>query len=122
MLLEHPRTGPILYETIVRTNIKIAESQGQGVPVVHFDPECHGAQAHRELAREVLRRAGEEVPGDAVAEAAEPAENPFAAAAAEAEAEQAASTQDEFTRRISRWWEEAGDGPDRSGKKAASGA
>ncbi|MBN1809661.1 MAG: ParA family protein [Planctomycetes bacterium] len=47
------RLAPHLLKTVVRQNIKIAESQGAGVPVIHFDPACHGAEAYRELAREI---------------------------------------------------------------------
>jgi len=65
-LASDPRTKGALFETIVRQNIKIAESQGAGVPVIHFDPECHGAIAYRALAQEVIRqealRAAEEPP------------------------------------------------------------
>ncbi len=49
-----PRTSHVLFETIVRTNIKIAESQGAGMPVIHYDVECHGAYAYRALAQEVM--------------------------------------------------------------------
>jgi chromosome partitioning protein len=48
------RTSGSLFETVVRQNIKIAESQGLGVPVIHYDPSCHGAIAYRALAQEVM--------------------------------------------------------------------
>jgi chromosome partitioning protein len=52
-LLAHPRlTGKVL-RTVIRQNIKIAESQGAGQPVIHFDRHCHGAVAYRVLAEEV---------------------------------------------------------------------
>ena len=49
-----PRTCHILFQTVVRTNIKIVESQGARMPVIHYDAECHGAKAYRALAREVM--------------------------------------------------------------------
>ncbi len=49
-----PRTADIVFTTLVRQNIKIAESQKLGIPVIHHDPTCHGAVAYRELAKEVM--------------------------------------------------------------------
>ena len=49
-----PRTSDVVFTTVVRQNIKIAESQGVGIPVIHYDPTCHGAVAYRELAKEVM--------------------------------------------------------------------
>ena len=113
-LQQNPRTGSVLYETIVRQNIKIAESQGDGVPVIHFDPDCHGAEAYRRLAREVLVRAGES-PQDPI--------DPFAAAETRVVPRPSVpSSEDEFTKHISRWWEEGRTGKPSSGSggKAAS--
>ena len=50
------RLSPHLFKTIVRQNIKIAESQGVGEPVIYFDPTCHGAEAYRALAEEVMEQ------------------------------------------------------------------
>ena len=52
-LSAHPRLGGKLFKTVVRQNIRIAESQGAGMPVIHFDKSCHGAEAYRALAAEV---------------------------------------------------------------------
>jgi len=49
----HQRLGGRIFKTIIRQNIKIAESQGAGQPVIHFDRHCHGAVAYRVLAEEV---------------------------------------------------------------------
>ncbi len=49
----HERLGGKIFKTIIRQNIKIAESQGAGQPVIHFDRHCHGAVAYRVLAEEV---------------------------------------------------------------------
>jgi len=48
------RLAPHLFETLVRNNIKIAESQKDGVPVVHYDPACPGAQAYFGMCEELL--------------------------------------------------------------------
>jgi chromosome partitioning protein len=52
-LAAHPRLAGKVFRTVVRQNIRIAESQGAGVPVIHFDKSCHGAEAYRALAVEV---------------------------------------------------------------------
>jgi chromosome partitioning protein len=49
----HERLGGRIFKTIIGQNIKIAESQGAGQPVIHFDRHCHGAVAYRVLAEEV---------------------------------------------------------------------
>ena len=46
-LENNPMTAGKIFQTVVRVNIKIAESQGAGQPVIHFDPSCHGAEAYR---------------------------------------------------------------------------
>lgn len=48
------RLAPHLFETIVRTNIKIAESQKDGIPVVHYDPSCTGAKAYMAVCEELI--------------------------------------------------------------------
>jgi chromosome partitioning protein len=52
-LQNHARLSGKVFKTIIRQNIKIAESQGAGQPVIHFDRHCHGAVAYRVLAEEV---------------------------------------------------------------------
>jgi chromosome partitioning protein len=66
-LLAHPRLQGRIFRTIIRQNIKIAESQGAGQPVVHFDRHSHGAVAYRVLAEEVdaMRRAAVQPSGQA---------------------------------------------------------
>lgn len=60
-LKNHERIGDKLLKTIIRQNIRIAESQGVGQPVIHFDRHCHGAVAYRVLAEEVDAMRREEV-------------------------------------------------------------
>ncbi len=53
-LQNDPRLAPHLFNTKVRMNIKIAESQKDGVPVIYFDPHCSGSEAYLALCDEVL--------------------------------------------------------------------
>ncbi len=64
-LKSHERIADKLFKTIIRQNIRIAESQGVGQPVIHFDRHCHGAVAYRVLAEEVdaMRRDEAETSG-----------------------------------------------------------
>lgn len=48
------RLAPHLLGTLVRNNIKIAESQKDGVPVLHYDAACAGAKAYLRVAEELL--------------------------------------------------------------------
>ncbi len=43
-----------IFTTTIKQNIKVAESQKEGVPVVFFDPGCHAARAYMALCEEVL--------------------------------------------------------------------
>ena len=53
-LRRDPRLNEQIFTTTVKQNIRIAESQRDGVPVVHFDPACHAARAYMALCEEVL--------------------------------------------------------------------
>lgn len=55
-LLEH--FGDRVYRTMVPRNVRVAESPSYGVPVLMYDPNCHGAVAYKALAGEMLRRNG----------------------------------------------------------------
>ncbi|MCY3023318.1 MAG: AAA family ATPase [Planctomycetota bacterium] len=48
------RLRPHLFSILVKQNIKVAESQKEGVPVVNFDPSCPASKAHFALCDEVL--------------------------------------------------------------------
>jgi chromosome partitioning protein len=45
---------PHLFSVTIKQNIKVAESQKDGVPVVHFDPSCPASKAYLALCDEVL--------------------------------------------------------------------
>lgn len=48
--------GQKMFETKIPRNIKLAEAPSHGLPVVLYDPRSRGAEAYRELARELLER------------------------------------------------------------------
>ncbi len=43
-----------IFTTTIKQNIKVAESQKDGVPVVFYDPSCHASKAYQALGSEVL--------------------------------------------------------------------
>lgn len=51
-----------VYQTKIRTNVRIAEAPSHGKAIVEYDAECHGTEDYRSLAREMLIRAGEDLP------------------------------------------------------------
>ena len=53
-LRQDERLRPHLFSTMVKQNIKVAESQKDGVPVVYFDPACPASKAYLALCDEVL--------------------------------------------------------------------
>lgn len=48
------RLNQHIFTTTIKQNIKVAESQKEGVPVTVFDPACHAAKAYQALCAEVL--------------------------------------------------------------------
>jgi len=48
------RLAEHIFSTTVKQNIKVAESQKEGVPVVFYDTQSHAAKAYQALALEVL--------------------------------------------------------------------
>lgn len=53
-LQKHPKIRKKLFNTIIRVNSRIVQSQRQGVPVIHYDKNCRGAKAYMGLAQEVI--------------------------------------------------------------------
>lgn len=53
-LIEH--FGERVYRTLVPRNVRVAEAPSYGLPVLMYDPACHGALAYKALAGEMLRR------------------------------------------------------------------
>ena len=50
--------GEKLYDTTIPRNVRLAEAPSHGQPAVTYDPKSRGAEAYRELTRELLRRNG----------------------------------------------------------------
>jgi chromosome partitioning protein len=52
--------GDVVYETLIRQNVKLAEAPSAGRSIFEHDPESNGAQDYTELTREFLARHGEQ--------------------------------------------------------------
>jgi chromosome partitioning protein len=46
----------LVFDTVIPRNVRVAESPSHGLPVIEHDPECAGATAYSELARELVAR------------------------------------------------------------------
>jgi chromosome partitioning protein len=46
--------GDILFDTVVRKNVRLAEAPSFGTPVSAYDSDCYGTEDYRSLAREVI--------------------------------------------------------------------
>jgi chromosome partitioning protein len=47
----------LVFDTVIPRNVRIGEAPSYGLPVIHHDPHCPGADAYFELAKEVAARA-----------------------------------------------------------------
>ena len=45
-----------VFSTIIPRNVRLSEAPSHGLPIHLYDPRCPGAQAYRELARELISR------------------------------------------------------------------
>lgn len=50
------RFGPLVFQTVIRENVKVAESYSFAKPIITYDPKSAGAEDHRALALEVTRQ------------------------------------------------------------------
>ncbi len=50
--------GEKLYNTTIPRNVRLAEAPSHGEPAVTYDPKSRGAEAYRELTRELLKQNG----------------------------------------------------------------
>jgi len=50
------RFGNIVYNTVIRENVRLAECPSFGKPITQYDPRSYGAQDYRALAAEVIRQ------------------------------------------------------------------
>lgn len=53
--------GNVVYNTIIRENVRIAESPSFGVPVTTYDNSSYGAADYRALAQEIITEEGEKL-------------------------------------------------------------
>lgn len=47
-----------VFKTKIRDNVKLAEAPSYGVPIIKYDPKCHGAIDYKNFAREVIEMEG----------------------------------------------------------------
>jgi chromosome partitioning protein len=50
------KIGAMVFDTIIKVNIKISEAQYENKPVDHYEKNCSGTENYRELVEEVLKR------------------------------------------------------------------
>lgn len=50
------RFGPLVYEAIIRENVRLAECPSFGQPINRYDPFCYGAADYRKLAGNVMKQ------------------------------------------------------------------
>jgi chromosome partitioning protein len=48
----------LVFDTVIPRNVRVGEAPSYGLPVIHHDPDCAGADAYVELAKEVVRAGG----------------------------------------------------------------
>lgn len=46
--------GDKVFQTIIPRNVRLSEAPSHGQPIILYDQQCRGAQAYRELARELI--------------------------------------------------------------------
>jgi chromosome partitioning protein len=46
----------LVFDTVIPRNVRLGEAPSYGIPVIHHDPHCSGAEAYFELAKEVAAR------------------------------------------------------------------
>ena len=52
------RSGELVYQTVIRENVRLAECPSFGQPITQYDPRSHGAADYRALAQELVRQEG----------------------------------------------------------------
>lgn len=50
------RFGNLVYNTVIRENVRLAECPSFGKPITQYDPRSYGAQDYRALAAELIRQ------------------------------------------------------------------
>jgi chromosome partitioning protein len=52
------RSGNLVYQTVIRENIRLAECPSFGQPITQYDPKSAGAADYRALAQEIIHQEG----------------------------------------------------------------
>jgi chromosome partitioning protein len=52
------RSGDLVYQTVIRENIRLAECPSFGQPITQYDPKSAGAADYRALAQEIINQEG----------------------------------------------------------------
>lgn len=50
-----------VYETIIPRNVRLSEAPSYGKPIIVYDPQCKGATAYKNLAKEVIENGKERI-------------------------------------------------------------
>jgi chromosome partitioning protein len=48
--------GDLVFQTRIPRNVRVSEAPSYALPVLNYDPASKGAQAYRELAREIVQK------------------------------------------------------------------
>lgn len=81
----HARFGEAMFETVIRTSVRLREAPALGVPVQELDPNCRAATDFAALAEEVAEMAGDMIltpvppPQSASSSAGSPTDGPSTA-------------------------------------------
>jgi chromosome partitioning protein len=59
-LKNHFSESNLLFKTIIPRNIRLAEAPSFGKPCLIYDPDSTGTKAYLKLAKEILKRDGED--------------------------------------------------------------
>lgn len=58
--------GPLVLDTVIPRNVRLAEAPSHGLPALHYDRNCKGSRRYLRLAQELLERApGKQPAGEA---------------------------------------------------------
>ena len=47
--------GELVFNTVIRTNVALAEAPSKGVSIFRYDNRCSGAEDYRNLSEEIVR-------------------------------------------------------------------
>lgn len=57
--------GDLVFKTVIRTNVALAEAPASGTSIFSYDPKCPGSEDYKNLAQEVLANESQEtIPGE----------------------------------------------------------